>query len=94
MRNHSAALSRAPDVQVAAAAATVSTQSKPASVAALPMALPFRRREIIPEGLRQEMIRKAAYLRAQARGFAPGHELEDWFEAEQEVSEVIIRRYG
>jgi len=91
MRNQSAALSRAPEVQVAAApAATISLQVKPASVAALP----FRRREIIPEGLRQEMIRKAAYLRAQSRGFAPGHEVEDWLEAEQEINEVIIRRYG
>ena len=40
------------------------------------------------------MIRKAAYFRAQARGFAPGHEVEDWIEAEQEVNEVIVRRYG
>ena len=34
---------------------------------------------------REQRIREAAYLRAQGRGFAPGHELEDWVEAEQEV---------
>lgn len=31
------------------------------------------------------LIAEAAYLRAQARGFAPGHELEDWLEAEKEI---------
>jgi hypothetical protein len=34
---------------------------------------------------RERRIRQAAYFRAQSRGFAPGHELEDWVEAEQEV---------
>jgi hypothetical protein len=31
------------------------------------------------------MIAEAAYYRAQKRGFAPGHELQDWIEAEAEV---------
>jgi hypothetical protein len=31
-------------------------------------------------------IELAAYFRAEARGFAPGHELEDWLWAEQEVA--------
>jgi len=30
-------------------------------------------------------IAEAAYFRAQERGFEPGHELEDWVEAESEV---------
>ncbi|MEA3194901.1 MAG: hypothetical protein QOD26_3234 [Betaproteobacteria bacterium] len=30
-------------------------------------------------------IAEAAYYRAQQRGFEPGHELEDWIAAEQEV---------
>lgn len=34
---------------------------------------------------REQRIREAAYLRAERRGFAPGHELEDWLDAEQEV---------
>ena len=33
----------------------------------------------------QQMIAKAAYYRAQARGFAPGCELDDWLAAEVEV---------
>ncbi len=31
------------------------------------------------------MIREAAYLKAEARNFAPGVELSDWLEAEKEV---------
>ncbi len=34
----------------------------------------------------QQMIAVAAYYRAQARGFAPGCELDDWLAAEAEVS--------
>jgi len=34
---------------------------------------------------RHAAIAKAAYFRAQERGFAPGHELEDWLAAEREV---------
>jgi hypothetical protein len=30
-------------------------------------------------------IAEAAYYKAQARGFEPGHEVEDWFAAEAEV---------
>lgn len=34
--------------------------------------------------LRQEHIATAAYYKAQARGFAHGHELQDWLQAEAE----------
>lgn len=30
---------------------------------------------------------ECAYYKAQARGFEPGHELEDWLEAEAELSQ-------
>ena len=33
---------------------------------------------------RQTKIAKAAYFRAQHRGFVPGHELDDWLAAEKE----------
>lgn len=39
-----------------------------------------------PEANRQAMVRMAAYFRAQQRGFAPGHDLEDWLAAEAEVA--------
>lgn len=34
----------------------------------------------------QEMVAKNAYYRAEKRGFEDGYELEDWLEAEQEIS--------
>jgi hypothetical protein len=34
---------------------------------------------------RRTLIARAAYLRAERRGFVPGHELEDWAAAEAEV---------
>ncbi len=37
-----------------------------------------------PEEVRK-LISEAAYYRAKRRGFAPGHELEDWVQAEAEV---------
>jgi hypothetical protein len=36
-------------------------------------------------GSRKTMVHEAAYLRAQAQGFEPGHELADWLAAEHEV---------
>ena len=35
---------------------------------------------------RQAMIAEAAYYFAERRGFAPGHELEDWLRAEAEIA--------
>lgn len=40
---------------------------------------------------REQMIATTAYLRAEKRGFAPGHEQEDWLQAEAEVDRVIIK---
>ena len=34
----------------------------------------------------REMVAKNAYYRAEKRGFEDGYELEDWLEAEQEIS--------
>jgi hypothetical protein len=39
---------------------------------------------------RWKMIAIAAYHKAENRGFAPGGELQDWAEAEQEVDELIM----
>ena len=38
------------------------------------------------------MIAEAAYLRAERRGFAPGHEHEDWFAAEKRSRRAAERR--
>ena len=39
-------------------------------------------------------IATAAYVRAQRRGLAPGHELEDWLAAEHEVSSLCLQPIG
>ncbi len=41
---------------------------------------------------RNAMVREAAYLRAQVRGFEPGHEVEDWLVAEHEVDAHLFAR--
>ena len=47
---------------------------------------PPKRAPAVPAD-RESMVRMAAYLRAERRGFAPGYEIEDWLAAEAEVNE-------
>lgn len=64
---------------------------KRASAPAAPPAattLAAERVEISAEA-RRGMIAEAAYLRAQARGFSPGYELDDWIAAESEVDSLL-----
>jgi Protein of unknown function (DUF2934) len=42
-------------------------------------------------GQRAALIAKAAYYRAEKRGFAPGHETADWLAAEAEVDAKLLR---
>ena len=42
------------------------------------------RAEMSPEEV-YRLIQETAYYKAKARGFAPGHEVQDWIEAEAEV---------
>ena len=42
------------------------------------------RPELSPEEV-YKLIQQSAYFKAKARDFAPGHEVQDWIEAEQEV---------
>jgi len=44
--------------------------------------------EVTPEA-RRALIAETAYLRAERRGFAPGHETEDWLAAEAEVDALL-----
>ena len=53
-----------------------------------PVVMPPRAR-LSPEA-RHALIAEAAYLRAERRSFAPGHETEDWLAAEVEV-EALLR---
>jgi hypothetical protein len=52
---------------------TIRTRAKPGTK---------RAGETAPAVDRQLMIEREAYLRAEQRGFEPGHELEDWLAAE------------
>ncbi len=49
---------------------------------------PAARARVLPEN-RRAMIAEAAYLRAERRGFIPGHEEEDWLAAEEEVDTLL-----
>jgi len=40
---------------------------------------------------RAALIARAAYFRAMNRGFAPGHEVQDWLAAEAEVDAELLR---
>jgi hypothetical protein len=64
------------------------------NIAHPPVAGSARGTPLIPASLRHDMIRDAAYFRAEARGFVPGNEIEDWLAAEQDIEELIARRYG
>jgi hypothetical protein len=44
--------------------------------------------DVSPDELRK-LISEAAYYRAKQRGFTPGHELEDWIQAEAEVRKRV-----
>jgi len=36
----------------------------------------------------RKMVAVNAYYRAEKRGFEPGHEMDDWLEAEQEITNI------
>lgn len=42
---------------------------------------------------RERWIAEAAYYKAQARGFVPGHELNDWFASEEEYRKMLVERF-
>jgi hypothetical protein len=47
--------------------------------------------EFVDPTQRAALIARAAYFRAQNRGFVPGHELADWLAAEAEVDAELLR---
>jgi Protein of unknown function (DUF2934) len=49
---------------------------------------PARIERLHTAAARHKMIAEAAYLIAESRGFAPGHELSDWLAMECEVNRV------
>ncbi|HET7197924.1 MAG TPA: DUF2934 domain-containing protein [Burkholderiales bacterium] len=61
------------------------------SPAARPAQAPATSGAPTPEEL-YRMIQETAYFKAKARNFAPGHEVQDWIEAEAEVRRRIDSR--
>jgi hypothetical protein len=74
----------------AAPAAPKKTPAKPKSAAAQPRG---KARTDVATSLspaeRLRMIEMAAYFRAERRGFAPGHDFEDWLAAEAEIAVLV-----
>lgn len=46
--------------------------------------------EFVDPEMRSALIAEAAFFRAEKRGFAPGHETEDWLAAEAEVDAKLM----
>jgi Protein of unknown function (DUF2934) len=49
---------------------------------------PAQRVKVTPDA-RYRLIAESAYLRAERRGFAPGHEVQDWLAAEAEIDALL-----
>jgi hypothetical protein len=68
--------------------AATATPKPDRRAAAAPLSTSNVRAEASPDEIRR-LIAEAAYYRAMERGFEPGHELEDWIEAESQVMDRI-----
>jgi hypothetical protein len=71
-----------------ASAAKTSARKKPTAngKTSSPDVAPF-----LGPGARAALIAEAAYFRAERRGFAPGHETQDWLAAEAEVDSKLMQ---
>jgi len=49
------------------------------------------RENLLRSGDVQHMIAERAYLISQSRGFEDGHQIEDWFQAEQDILDYLQR---
>ncbi len=73
-----------------AKAANASTSSNPQNQASISGNNPSIGSGFHSAEARLHKIQELAYLKAEKRNFAPGHEVEDWLEAEKEVDEASI----
>jgi hypothetical protein len=82
-------------MEIKAPATRLAPVDRPRAIAFVRPATVFNRPRSgnVPAALRQQMIREAAYRRAEARDFAPGGDVSDWLAAEAEVDEIIDSRY-
>lgn len=71
-------------------APATSGKRAPRKLAAKPVPVPVYPSFVDPQR-RTGLIARAAYFRAQQRGFAPGHEVQDWLAAEAEVDAELLK---
>jgi hypothetical protein len=72
-------------------AAAAKTSAKPAARVSRAAAIPAAAKPApaaLSAAQREQMVRTAAYFRAERRGFAPGNEWDDWLSAEAEVGSL------
>jgi hypothetical protein len=69
--------------------ATPSVRKRAPRKSAASAITPTPARFVEPER-RAGLIAEAAFFRAEKRGFAPGHEMEDWLAAESEVDAKLM----
>jgi Protein of unknown function (DUF2934) len=89
--------SPAPQRSAGAGTSIASTEAPPArraTTAARVAPAPTATHVAVSADSRRGMIAKAAYLRAERRGFAPGFEEEDWLTAEKEVDALLSAGRG
>jgi hypothetical protein len=73
----------APAAPKKSAARPKATAAKPRAAARTDVATSLSAAE------RLRMVEMAAYFRAERRGFAPGHDFEDWVAAEAEIAALV-----
>jgi hypothetical protein len=67
------------------------TPRKPAPRRKTPATKALATTRFVDPEQRAALIAEAAYFRAERRGFAPGHETEDWLAAEAEVDARLLQ---
>ena len=88
---------KAPGSKAAAEPTSSKTPRKRAAAAAKSKLAPKRAARASPDlaisaEAREAMIAEAAYFIAQARGFAPGNEAQDWLVAEAQIDALLLAR--
>ena len=83
---------RTPDAPRPPKSSPASSSARPLSRTGKAAATPVR--VAVTATARRAMIAESAYLRAERRGFTPGHETEDWLAAEAEVDRLLKLSHG
>jgi hypothetical protein len=86
------AAKKAPPAERRTAERRAAPKTAPRTATASPSGFTGEGRADVSADELRKLISEAAYYRAKQRGFAPGHELEDWIQAEAEVMRRVAAR--